>query len=90
MAGEGKQSRGEQHGRHTNRGVEVGVVQVVDNILDGRHRAVPVIAAGVSIDRADCPSITPVASYILKLPPTKNLRAMVAIGLEASILTEGK
>lgn len=82
-------------GRRTNFGVEVGVVQVADNLLDGRDGPVPKSKVSVQesqtvkpegdqyvlrcldagrVDHDDCEWR---GSYILKLPPTKNLRAMM-------------
>lgn len=68
-------------------GVAFGVVEVADEVFDGGDGAIParflvlVVVLGVVL------AIGPVGEegagdgerYILKLPPTKNLRAMIAV-----------
>lgn len=44
-----------QQGKRTNRRVELGVVQVVDDILDGRHGAVPVSQQTLAVNQAKLP-----------------------------------
>jgi len=54
-------------------GVDLGVVELVDNVLDRLNGAVPVGRASVSC-AASCwgCGVEGQCPYILKLPPTKN------------------
>lgn len=70
--------------RHTSVGVQLGVVQVLNDLLDGRDRPVPRIGemqwlalglgtrAGKSGGKGDQKK-----THIFQLPPTKNLRAIL-------------
>lgn len=67
-------------GEHTGVRVELCFVDVLDNLLDGRDGPVPMNASDTSCKRyyeRNCVGI--VVTDILKLPPTKNWRPMMAV-----------
>lgn len=64
-------------GIHTSLVVDLGVVEVLHDVLDLRHRSVPEPSQHISKREVFFTSCC-VVTYILKFPPTKNWRDILA------------